>query len=301
MSGESRTVHEQRLTRFLAGSAGGTGHQEIHEELNRILSSRFFIKSARLSCFLQTAVSYLLEGKAESFKEYTVGTEVYQRPSTYDPTQDSIVRTEARRLRAKLKDYYSAFPPCGSIKIQLASGSYVPVIQSCDEKDDTAGVSQGFDMPAFMKSKVISVGILPFCSRSTDAKIKQLAYDLEDQLTHHMSQHTDVSVFRVTSSGNSDPAQQLRSWSASGVQVVIHGHVSQFSGEPVAQIQLTTLSGMILWSQRFGREFFCAGASEFAATILTAVLASFARSSKTTVFENGYQIGQGDGLVHGIA
>src|ERR1700733_11819634 len=82
-------------------------HDEVRDELGRILKSRFFIKSIRLSCFLSTAVDYLLEGKAHCFKEYTVGTEVYKRSASYDPTVDTIVRTEARRLRTKLREYYS--------------------------------------------------------------------------------------------------------------------------------------------------------------------------------------------------
>src|ERR1700733_15055166 len=82
-------------------------HGEVRDELNRILKSRFFLKSIRLSSFLATAVEYLLAGKTDCFKEYTVGTEVYKRPASYDPTLDTIVRTEARRLRTKLRDYYS--------------------------------------------------------------------------------------------------------------------------------------------------------------------------------------------------
>ncbi len=41
-------------------------------------------------------------------KEYVIGTEVYDRKPPYHPSQDSIVRTEARRLRAKLKEYYES-------------------------------------------------------------------------------------------------------------------------------------------------------------------------------------------------
>src|SRR5579875_1801187 len=105
-------------------------HDEVRAELGRILSSRFFVKSERLSCFLSTAVSYLLDGRADEFKEYTVGTEVYKRPVTYNPTEDSIVRTEARRLRCKLREYYESSAACSSIIIAMEAGSYVPSIQA---------------------------------------------------------------------------------------------------------------------------------------------------------------------------
>lgn len=35
-------------------------------------------------------------------KEYLIGTEVYERKPSYHPGEDSIVRSEARRLRRKL-------------------------------------------------------------------------------------------------------------------------------------------------------------------------------------------------------
>jgi len=41
-------------------------------------------------------------------KEYLIGTEVYHRPTSYHPSEDSIVRSEARRLRSKLKEYYDS-------------------------------------------------------------------------------------------------------------------------------------------------------------------------------------------------
>jgi hypothetical protein len=41
-------------------------------------------------------------------KEYLIGTEVYERKPPYHPGEDSIVRSEARRLRRKLKEYYES-------------------------------------------------------------------------------------------------------------------------------------------------------------------------------------------------
>ena len=43
-----------------------------------------------------------------TLKEYLIGTEVYERNSSYHPSEDSIVRSEARRLRSKLKEYYDS-------------------------------------------------------------------------------------------------------------------------------------------------------------------------------------------------
>jgi hypothetical protein len=45
---------------------------------------------------------------ADILKEYLIGTEVYDRKAPYHPSTDSIVRSEARRLRNKLKQYHES-------------------------------------------------------------------------------------------------------------------------------------------------------------------------------------------------
>src|ERR1035441_3703221 len=71
----------------------------IREQLVRILRSSIFASSTRLVRFLRFVVETTLEGRAGYLKEYVIGTEVYDRKPPYEPSQDSIVRTEARRLR----------------------------------------------------------------------------------------------------------------------------------------------------------------------------------------------------------
>ena len=52
-----------------------------------------------------------LDGKSEQLSEYLIGVEVYERPSSFDPQIDTIVRGEARRLRLKLRQYYEPTAP----------------------------------------------------------------------------------------------------------------------------------------------------------------------------------------------
>ena len=80
--------------------------QEVRAEMDRLLQSAPFLQSERLGRFLRFAIESALAGNADMLKEYVIGTEVYDRKPPYHPSQDSIVRTEARRLRAKLKEYY---------------------------------------------------------------------------------------------------------------------------------------------------------------------------------------------------
>jgi len=78
----------------------------VHQHVAKILSSRHFNKSKRLELFLKFIVTATLKGETESLKEWVIGTEVYNRGTDFDPRLDPIVRTEIRRLRRKLKEYY---------------------------------------------------------------------------------------------------------------------------------------------------------------------------------------------------
>ena len=71
----------------------------IEAELQKILASKVFARSQRLSRFLRFVSDQSLQGN--SLKEYVLGIEVFDRGSSYDPRLDPIVRVEARRLRAK--------------------------------------------------------------------------------------------------------------------------------------------------------------------------------------------------------
>jgi TolB-like protein len=247
-------------------------HDEVRDELSRILRSRFFIKSTRLSSFLSTAVEYLLAGKADCFKEYTVGTEVYGRSSTYDPTQDTIVRTEARRLRSKLKDYYSDLAGQYRLRITVLTGSYVPVIEfgHTSRYDDEFGTARSATLPSGAKS--LSLAVISFNAKVLEPGNQDIANNLEEELTHELAQNPDIKVFRTSVDGREASEGQLCHWSTSGVQFALRGYVRQADNGPIAQIQLTTIQGLILWSERFSGESLQSQSIDIASAVCTAFL-----------------------------
>jgi len=109
--------------------------QAIREALARILESAMFIQSDRLSRFLRFTVGATLAGEADTLKEYLIGTEVYDRKPPYHPGADSIVRSEARRLRNKLKEYYESMGKNDSVFICYRPGSYVPAFRRRDNQE----------------------------------------------------------------------------------------------------------------------------------------------------------------------
>jgi TolB-like protein len=99
----------------------------VRGELERILASEPFANAGRLSRLLRYVVERTLAGEGDQLKEYVLGLEVFDRDERYDPRLDSIVRVEARRLRAKLDEYYRNGGAGDPLIISLPKGGYVPI------------------------------------------------------------------------------------------------------------------------------------------------------------------------------
>jgi len=118
--------------------------EEVSAALERICASHPFASSGRLQSFLRFVVQETLAGRADTLKAYTIGTVVYERGSAFDPKADSIVRTEARRLRTRLEAYYQTVGVQEPIRIILEPGSYVPTLSRVappTQPDEPAAVS----------------------------------------------------------------------------------------------------------------------------------------------------------------
>src|ERR1700679_1473970 len=74
--------------------------------LDRIPARSCFVQSDRQQRFLKFIVTETLAGRTDRLKGYTIAVEVFDRDVSFDPAVDAIVRVEASRLRAKLREYY---------------------------------------------------------------------------------------------------------------------------------------------------------------------------------------------------
>ena len=101
----------------------------IRAQLVRILNSGPFHQSQRRQRFLEYLVNETLAGRGERLKAYNVALEVFDRPETFDPVVDPLVRVEAARLREKLREYYGTDGQSDPIRIELPKGTYTPHIE----------------------------------------------------------------------------------------------------------------------------------------------------------------------------
>ncbi len=99
--------------------------QLVRDQLAKLLAHPSFANKKRLGAFLEFVVIHTLSGEVSRLKESLIGVEVYAREPSYNPKLTPIVRTEARRLRASLEEYYTLDGSSDPVAIQIPKGSYV--------------------------------------------------------------------------------------------------------------------------------------------------------------------------------
>lgn len=117
------------MNSFAVVATAGISAEEIRSELEKILGSRTFHAAQSQSRFLRYAVEETIAGRGHLVKEYVIGAEVFGRGGSFDPRLDPIVRTQARKLRARLDKYYETEaqdPVDDPVRIEFPKGSYVP-------------------------------------------------------------------------------------------------------------------------------------------------------------------------------
>jgi Tol biopolymer transport system component len=106
-----------------------TDTEAARRQLERVLASPGFLRNERMSRFLRFLAERHLEGHANQLKESVIAVEVFGRKPDHDPSQDSIVRTEAGRLRGRLAEYYVGEGKDDAIFIELPKGGYTPAFR----------------------------------------------------------------------------------------------------------------------------------------------------------------------------
>jgi serine/threonine-protein kinase len=223
----------------------------IIEQLGKILASRFFVKSERLSRFLRFCVEQALAGREDQLKESVLGVEVFDRPASYDPRIDPIVRVEARRLRAKLRAYYEAEGAGDAVWIEFPTGSYVPRFRT----DGAPPLPPPPETTAAASPETIVV--LPFVNLSSDPENEYFSDGLTEELIHAL---TKVECLRVVAASS---VMQLKGkpydFRAIGerlkVRSVLEGSVRKSGSRLRITVQLIDAANShYLWSETYDRQ-----------------------------------------------
>jgi len=101
--------------------------------VERILATRDFQRSPRLSDFLRHVCQLTLEGREGPISEQYLGEVLFGRAPDYDSTSDTIVRSHALRLRRRLEHYFQREGKSEPLTLIIPRGGYVPLFVPASE------------------------------------------------------------------------------------------------------------------------------------------------------------------------
>jgi serine/threonine-protein kinase len=264
--------------------------ESVREQVRRILASPLFLNARRPSQFLRFIVESSLAGKDNRIKEYVIGVEVFDRPATYDPKDDPIVRIEAGRLRKKLVQYYSGPGAGDPIVIELPKGGYVPAFLPRYSRIEPTlaeparpgepGVvprraERSWTLPAAVAALAVvaavaivsayrlrhhrsgaptSIAVLPFLNLSGGSAGEYLSDGVAEELTTGLAQFRVLRVVAATSAfqfrGKSEDVRKIGQ--ALNAEALVEGSISQSGGNLRINAQLVDArNGYHLWSKAY--------------------------------------------------
>jgi adenylate cyclase len=223
----------------------------VRECLALMLKSDLFILSERQSRFLQYIVEKTLEGEGKKLKQYSIGIDVFDRDVAFDPTIDSIVRVEAGRLRAKLREYYSSLGSEDPVWIELSKGKYAVDFQFRQDIKVNA-----VSAPSSIEDKPL-IAVLAFINSSGDPEQEYFADGISEDIITDLSKFPGLAViarhssfsFKNKAADTQEIARQL------GADYILEGSVRKAGSRVRISAQLVDASVVRqLWAERYDHE-----------------------------------------------
>jgi len=226
----------------------------ILAQLQRILSSGAFAQSERMCRFLRLVVEYSLENRGGELKEYLIGLQVFDRKSSFDARLDPIVRVEARRLRAKLQQFYEREGSEDEIRIELSKGNYAAQFSR-------RVVPQPVPVVAAPRPIEAAIAIIPFANLSPSLNPEEEAAEyfsdgLTQELILGLTRVPGLRVVAWTSAAQLRGEQDFRAIGQRlNVGAVLTGSVRKAGSRIRVTAQLIdTSNSSYLWSDAYDRE-----------------------------------------------
>jgi TolB-like protein/Flp pilus assembly protein TadD len=252
---------------------GEVGRDAVMAALDEMVASETFRRTERPARFLRHLVEARLRGESHLLKESVLGTEVFERPASWDPRLDPIVRQEAGRLRKRLAAYYANGGASAVVRIELPVGSYVPVFQRISSEPIipanrqriwTVAIAAVLSLFALIAWRAIpqrestpSIAVLPFANLSADPSNQYFADGLTDEITDSLAGLKSVRVIARSSAfqfkGQTKDIREVGR--LLNVTNVLEGSVER-SGDRVRIVaHLERVSdGSLLWSNTYERK-----------------------------------------------
>jgi len=245
----------------------------VRQQLERILSSPGFVRNPRMSSFLRWLVEQHLEGRDDELKESLIALQVFGRRPDYDPRIDSIVRTEAARLRSRLAEYYAGDGAADPLRIDVPKGRYVPAIhQSGVDRREApsrpwrwlaAGLAASILLVSVVALRLahedpspVRVAVLPLRNLSPDGENEYFVDGLTDEIIRDLSIIEGLAVRSRTSSFvlKNRPPDLRETGRQLAVDYLLEGSVLLVGDQLRVNVQLVRVTDeSSVWSGRFDR------------------------------------------------
>jgi adenylate cyclase len=247
--------------------------QAARQELKRVLESPGFGRNERLSRFLRLVVERHLEGRDHELKESVIGNEIFGRRPDYNPKNDAIVRTEARRLRGLLNEYYLGEGKADALVIELPKGGYVPTLT--EPRASASGLRGSRRNKALVLLCValalaaagwwrfhhqiapIPIAVLPLVNLNQDSADDYFADGLTGEIIRNLSIIEGLAVRSQTSSFvfKGKPRNVREAGKQLQADYILEGSVLRAGRQLRINAQLISVSDdVLLWSGRYDRE-----------------------------------------------
>jgi serine/threonine-protein kinase len=262
-----------------AGPGASVSPESVKSELARVLRSSTFAAAERHRRFLRFVVEETIVGRREGIKEAVLALEVFDRGALFDPRTDSVVRSEARNLRARLNEYYLGEGRADPVVIELPKGTYAPLFHAAVA---SAASSPGRRVPRWLFAAVgvlvtvivlgsawwllrsraawqpsavpPALAVLPFLNLSGGAGSDYVADGFVEDLTTQLALHPGLRVAARTSAfqfrGKNEDVRQIGR--QLGVSAVLEGSLRNEGAHLRITAQLiSAATGYHLWSGSF--------------------------------------------------
>ena len=239
--------------------------QEVLDQLQLVLKSKEFASSDRLKRFLQYIIEETLAGRGEQIKAYSVGIDVFDLGSDFDPALNPSIRVTACRLRSKLEHYYFTSINDDKVSIVIPKGSYLPIFTYCKLKPRTSDLKGDDDYlnaiettaaPAAQNaySARPAVVVLPFTDISIHSEVSSFLQGLAEEISIALMKFDNLSVLSVQKS-QADEQEIWETGTRLGARFIISGS-AQTAGKRNNELRLRihlmdTQTRSYVWSERF--------------------------------------------------
>ena len=229
--------------------------KEILHQLNKICSSNEFMSKKKLCKLFKYIIERKLEGNEELLKGYNLGIELFERPKSFKPENDPIVRIQVGRLRRSLELYYLKDGINDKIRIIIPKGGNIPEFIPIESGNLIAAKQE--NQNTIKKSNKPTITAIPFKNLTGDVKNNFFASGFTEEILNELTNYEDFQVMSFPL--KFDPAENLETSKSDiqslGADFIIEGSIRH--NKTIVKISVKVIDASTnehLWAEQYSRD-----------------------------------------------